>query len=187
MVLVSGNNGIGKSTFLRYLAGLETPSSGEVLWNGSPVAPRPMSYLSQQYSQVLLHWHSAIKNLDLVLEGADANDRNDRRQEFVKACDQFLGENTANSVPISLLSGGQQHIAAIVIALAAPGPLVILDEPFSGLTYANAKLMAAFIDQKACGRTIVLASHTSRTSFVNDLGVNIDNELQLTEMQESEA
>lgn len=141
---IMGNSGIGKTTFLRILAGLEKPESGRVQGLGKP------SVMFQE--DRLLEQMNAIENVTFVLKHKNAAAL---AEEELK---QLLpGEALKRSV--SQLSGGMKRRVALVRAMLAESDTVLLDEPFTGLDLETMKQAAAYIKSRKGSRTLILVTH----------------------------
>ena len=128
---VVGSSGVGKSTLLRVIAGLNRPAGGEILVpeQGHDETSRPFALVFQEPR--LLPWRRVIDNVMFGLEGL----RLDRRQRLVRAAEALalvgLAEH-AGRWPYQL-SGGQRQRVNLARALAVRPRLLLLDEPFSAL------------------------------------------------------
>ena len=135
-----GENGSGKSTFLRVIARIVTPDGGELLFEGLPLTTlarretaRRTAYLPQASDLVF-----PIRCLDLVLQGraphargfsADSPADRERALAAMRACDvEDLAERDASAI-----SGGEKRRVFLARALAQEAELWLLDEPTAGL------------------------------------------------------
>jgi iron complex transport system ATP-binding protein len=140
IVALLGENGSGKSTFLKILARIVEPSAGEILLEGRPLARLPrretarrIAYVPQSVDLVF-----PIRSLDLVLQGrapysrgfaADSPGDRERALEAMRVCDvEELAPRDA-----SALSGGEKRRVFLARALAQEAEIWLLDEPTSGL------------------------------------------------------
>lgn len=133
LISLVGPSGCGKTTLLSLIAGLITPSRGEVLLHGKPVrGPSPeVGYMLQQ--DYLFPWRSILDNALLGLElTGRLNDQS--RDEVLELLNGLGLENTADKYPHQL-SGGMRQRVALVRTLATNPDLLLLDEPFSALDY----------------------------------------------------
>lgn len=132
-VCIVGHSGTGKTTLLRCLAGLMSPTSGEVRFEGVAVTepPRGLAVVFQDYSRSLLPWMSVTKNIELPLlgKGIPAGERRSTVSSALEAVG--LGAH-ANKLPHEL-SGGMQQRVAIARALAYRPEVLIMDEPFASV------------------------------------------------------
>jgi NitT/TauT family transport system ATP-binding protein len=131
VVAVLGPSGVGKTQLLRLLAGLSLPDSGRVLLGArqEPVQRGQVGVVAQTYP--LFEHRTLLDNLVVAarlagLTGAEA------RQESRIMLERFGLEDHAAAYPATL-SGGQRQRAAIAQQLMQPKPLLLMDEPFSGL------------------------------------------------------
>ena len=157
---LQGENGAGKTSLLRILAGLTLPADGDVLWQGSPISKQ-----RSQYHQNLLYiGHNAGLKEDLTLtENLQALCRMDGLQ--IKDADirealTRMGLAKRQHLPARVLSAGQKRRGLLARALLRPAKLWILDEPFNALD-VNAiadvqNLLKAHLTQ---GGMLVLTSH----------------------------
>ncbi|MFD1563758.1 ABC transporter ATP-binding protein [Haloarchaeobius amylolyticus] len=119
-----GPNGAGKSTLIRDLAGLHEPTAGEVTYNG-PDTAREIGYLPQH--PAFRPGFTALETLRFYasLVGGDETD--------AMAQLERVGLEDAASRPVEALSGGMTRLLGIAQATIGDPPIVILDEPGSGL------------------------------------------------------
>ena len=169
-VAILGPSGCGKSTALRLLAGLDTPSEGEVLLNGTVVStadtllmPPHVRGVSMVFQDLAL-WPnlSAIENVRLGLAGA----RLSRRETATRAAEALHRcgiESLSNRLP-NTLSGGEQQRVALARAIAPSPAFLFLDEPFAGLDLITKTRLLAEIHALATEHrfTIVLVTHDPR-------------------------
>lgn len=144
-VCAVGASGSGKSTLLRLIAGLETPTAGEVRVDGvrvtGPGADRGMVF--QNYT--LYPWMTVAKNVGfgLKLQGMSEKERRQRVSYYldVVGLTQF-----ANALPKEL-SGGMKQRVAIARALASQPKILLMDEPFGALDVQTKETMQQFLLQ----------------------------------------
>ncbi|WP_411870093.1 ABC transporter ATP-binding protein [Vulcanococcus limneticus] len=158
-VALVGSSGSGKSTVMRLIAGLDSPSSGVVSLDGRPVtgpgSDRGMVF--QKYS--LYPWLTAAQN---VAFGMELQRRS--RQEIRERTAYFLEvvglADAARRLPREL-SGGMQQRVAIARALAAEPKLLLLDEPFGALDIQIRESMQEFLYNlwQHTGLTALLITH----------------------------
>lgn len=130
-VTIAGPSGCGKSTMLSIVAGLETPTSGNVLYRGQPVRePRmDVGYLTQK--DTLMPWRNIIHNVEMPLEirGANPAERRRRAETLI----QLVGLKGFDRHYPRELSGGMLRRASLARMLTADPETLLLDEPFGAL------------------------------------------------------
>jgi NitT/TauT family transport system ATP-binding protein len=132
-VCVVGPSGAGKTTMLRCLSGLLSPTTGEVRFEGTKLdsVPDRLSVVFQDYSRSLFPWLTVSRNVAVPLRvaGVGKREREARIQEVLHAVG--LGE-IGKSYPWQL-SGGMQQRVAIARALAHQPDMLLMDEPFASV------------------------------------------------------
>ena len=131
-IVILGMSGCGKSTILRYIAGLQEPTEGKLLVNNKPVGKdNRVSMVFQQYSS--LPWLSVLDNVGLALKfkGISKKDRDEQAMELIKKVGLHGHEHKYAQYPT--LSGGQLQRVAIARSLLANSDILLMDEPFGAL------------------------------------------------------
>ena len=136
-ICVVGPSGCGKSTLLREIAGLDTPTSGEILFEGQRVrAENPrISMVFQSFA--LFPWLTVAQNVELGLEAhkVPEDERKAKAKQYVEAVGLAGFEN---AYPREL-SGGMKQRVGIARALVMDPVLLCMDEPFSALDALTAQ------------------------------------------------
>ena len=167
LVLI-GPSGGGKSTLLRILGALETPTSGSASINSQHnttetkevalrEARRTHGYLFQSFN--LFPHLSALQNITLPLEKVHGQ-TSDEAQKQAQAClERFNLGDHSNKRPAEL-SGGQQQRVGIARAIAHEPQLLILDEPTSALDpEMTAEVLEVIKQLREAGQEIILSTH----------------------------
>jgi len=161
-VALVGASGCGKSTLLRLIAGLESPSGGEVLLDDRPVRGpgRDRAMVFQDYS--LYPWLNVAENV--AFSGSlRANRRRDRARcaERSRLLIELMGlARVAEAYPHTL-SGGMRQRVAIARALQNEPDVLLMDEPFGALDAQTREVMHELILHVLASerRTIVFVTH----------------------------
>ncbi|MBL3699191.1 ABC transporter ATP-binding protein [Leucobacter luti] len=133
LVCIVGPSGAGKTTLLRCLAGLLTPSSGEIVLAGTTISGPPpgLAVVLQEYGRSLFPWLTVAENIELPLK--EKRIPRSRRLELVAealAAVSLAGEG--EKYPWQL-SGGMQQRVAIARAVAYEPQVLLMDEPFAAV------------------------------------------------------
>ena len=152
---IIGNNGSGKSTFLRCLCGLEKTCIGTVSIDGKIYTRKNLTkncYMVMQDVNHQLFTDSVITEVMLSMEHPD-----EKKAEKILASLDLLQYKDKHPMA---LSGGQKQRVAIASAMAADAVMLLFDEPTSGLDYRHMKEVSALLKELAKkGKTIFVATH----------------------------
>ncbi len=159
LVCAVGASGSGKSTLLRLVAGLDSPSSGEITVDGQvvtgPGADRGMVF--QSYT--LYPWMTVQKNVEfgLKLQGIGPRERREMASYFL---DVVGLTKFARSLPKEL-SGGMKQRVAIARTLASRPKIMLMDEPFGALDVQTKETMQQFMLDlwERTGVSILMITH----------------------------
>ena len=140
-------SGWGKTTLLRILMGLDTPTAGRVRGVGWAAAVFQEDRLCPQLT--------ALQNVTLVLPGSEKQYKEQIEMDF-----QQLGMDAAAlTLPAARLSGGQKRRTALLRALWAPSDTLLLDEPFTGMDPDTLAAAAALLRTRCGTEPVLLATH----------------------------
>ncbi|WP_454854235.1 ATP-binding cassette domain-containing protein [Rhizobium binxianense] len=173
-----GDNGAGKSTFIKILAGAHLPSDGQLLVGGEPVAFSSPKDAATAGIATIFQELALSENLSIaenVFLGRELKHRVLgvpflRRTEMRQRVDGLLKELDAHisdpQAPVGSLSGGQRQAVAICRALNLNAQLVIMDEPTAALAVAETRKVLSLIRRLAeRGCAVVLISHNIADVF----------------------
>ncbi|HST49641.1 ABC transporter ATP-binding protein [Jatrophihabitans sp.] len=171
-IALVGENGSGKSTLAKLIAGLYSPTAGEIRWDGRPLSDLDRSAVADRVvmvSQTPVRWpHTVRVNVRL-----GRHDRSDPGDVLLhQAGEQARADEVVATLPAGWqtllskefrsgheLSGGQWQRLAIARALFRDAPVLICDEPTAPLDARAERAVYESLRRLADGRTIVLISH----------------------------
>lgn len=168
-VVIVGESGAGKTTFVNLLSGLDNPTSGTIIVNGINISNYDEEVLSrfriftvgfifQNYN--LISSLTALENVLFPMELAHKETPYSTLEKKAKELLEMVGMlDRINHLSFQLSSGEQQRVA-IARALANDPPIIVADEPTANLDKKNAKFVAElFEDIRDEGKTIIAVSH----------------------------
>ena len=167
-VAIVGQSGSGKSTLLNLLAGIDRPSSGEVIVDGHAVHALSERALSAwrgrsvgivfQFFQ-LLPTLTVAENVMLPMDFGDRWPARERRARALALLERLGVVEQADKLPAAL-SGGQQQRVAVARALANAPAILLADEPTGNLdSHTSQSLLALLTDLVHEGQTVVMVTH----------------------------
>jgi putative ABC transport system ATP-binding protein len=172
-VVLMGPSGSGKSTLLHLIAGIDRPTSGDVLVRGTNVAGltesrlaawrnRNVGFVFQSFNLIPVLTAAENVELPLLLTGLSAR----RRREHVAAALDLVGlTERARHLPRQL-SGGQEQRVAIARALVTDPLLVVADEPTGNLDAKSAQDVLGILQSlsQQAGKTVIMVTHDPKAA-----------------------
>jgi ABC-type polar amino acid transport system ATPase subunit len=165
-VVIVGPSGSGKSTFLRCLNLLETPTSGEIWFEGEMInAPKAnVNQLRQKMGMVFQHFNlfphlTVMQNITLAPVKLKLQSKEEAEQNALRLLERIGLADKAEAYP-SMISGGQKQRIAIVRALAMNPDVMLFDEPTSALDPEMVGEVLELMKELANdGMTMVVVTH----------------------------
>lgn len=162
-VVLSGENGSGKSLLIRHMLGLEKADDGDLIVDGKPLG----AVLAETRRRIALVFQEPEHQILGVTVREDAEfgprasgDRPDSYQARVEAALGAAGLAGFGNRLCAGLSGGEKRRLAIASALVAGPELVVLDEPFNGLDWSGASaLIRVLLGLRSAGVGIIVVTH----------------------------
>ena len=167
---IVGPSGSGKSTLVRLLAGLETPTGGDLFLHGvrltdTPANKRPTAMVFQ--SLALFDHRTVGQNIEFAMKmrGVPTAVRRDRARELLQLvrlpADYY-------SRPVTQCSGGERQRVALARAFASDPEILFFDEPLSAIDYRLRKTLEVELKElhQRTGRTFVYITHSLEEAMV---------------------
>lgn len=128
---VVGRSGCGKSTLLNLIAGLEKPTTGEIILNGRPVTGPGADRTVMFQEHALFPWLNVIENVKFGMEmtGVPKEEQEKRADKYL----EMMQLNEYREYAIHQLSGGMRQRVALARAFTMDSDILLMDEPFSAL------------------------------------------------------
>jgi len=170
LISIVGASGSGKSTLLNILAGYESPSAGDVqVGNFDLLGINQKEAVEYRKSEVGFVWQQTGKNLvpyldiysniELPMMASDLSKK--ERSSRVGSLIEFLNLNSVSSRLPENISGGEQQVSAIAVALANQPPLLLADEPTGELDDETSTMVLEkmrYVNENY-GTTVVIVTH----------------------------
>ena len=173
---VLGPSGSGKTTLLSIIAGLDTPNSGEIYFDGKNIKEiglhtyrrNAISIVFQQYN--LISYLTAVENVLLAMSETDNPLPKDKRNVAYNLLERFGIVRTKADRMVNQLSGGEQQRVAIARSLASNVDLIFADEPTGNLDTATEKEIISIFKELShdFGKTIIVVTHSDTVSAMSD-------------------
>ena len=150
-----GPSGVGKTTLLRLIAGLEThvEFKGTISTSDKKKLKNRVAYMAQ--NDLLLPWATVLENVTLGAKLREEKANLDKAGEII----QRVGLDKKTKKKPSNLSGGERQRVALARTLMEDKPLILLDEPFSALDAKTRSEMQDLAVELLAGRTVLLVTH----------------------------
>ena len=164
---IIGPSGSGKSTMMHIIGGLDTPTSGQVLFDGKDISGHKDKEMAKFRNQEigfvfqafnLENTQTALENvmMPLIFSGMS---KSERKKKAMKALEQVELANLAKHKP-SEMSGGQRQRVSIARALVNDPKIIFADEPTGNLdSKTGENIMKLFHDLNAKGYTFIMVTH----------------------------
>jgi ABC-type sugar transport system ATPase subunit len=164
-----GDNGAGKSSLIKTIAGLWAPDSGEILWEGKPVQMNGPRHAEELGIKTIYQDLALCENLDIVQNMFLGHEKLSRglldeatMELSARKTLSDLSVTTVRSIrqPVASLSGGQRQSVAVAKALINQAKLVIMDEPTAALGVAQTGMVLELIKTLSSrGVAVLVISH----------------------------
>lgn len=156
IVALLGPNGSGKTTLLKCFLGMVLPNSGEILFNGKSTLNEYLYREKVSYLSQIARFPENLTVIELITLMKEIKQGQTREDQFIK---MFNLEKELDK-KMGSLSGGTRQKVNITLALMHNDPLIILDEPSTGLDPLSLRELKEFIQkEKESGKLILITTH----------------------------
>lgn len=180
---IYGPSGVGKTTCLSVLGGLDTPTKGKIEIDGTDIKTIGYSQLRKQYvSFVFQDYHlfpymTAIENVVVAASIAKKNKENEAKKQAIAILDALGLDRDTMHRPINQISGGQQQRTAIARALIKNPTYILADEPTGNLDKENAQIIMSILVDLAHrqNKCIIIATHSDLVCAHADVTMKMED------------
>ena len=167
---VLGMSGSGKTTLLSLLGGLDTPTEGEVLFDGENITAKGLEYHRRNRISLIFQSYNLIDYMTPI-----ENVRLTAKQDPEPILERLGLKKDEVSRNVLKLSGGQQQRVAIARALASDAPVILADEPTGNLDEDTAEEITAVLKESAhtFGKCVVVVTHSGEVAKQADVVLEI--------------
>lgn len=180
--LIKGRSGCGKSTLLNICSLIESPRSGEIIFNGRNVSElqdeelslmkKKIGYIFQDYN--LFENLSVFENLYIYLQLITDLTKKECFQKIKSALTEYNMESKMSS-KVKLLSGGERQRITIIRTLLTEKKIIFADEPSANIDDVNINIMKqAFLKEKEQGVTTMIVTHDTVFDNIADFVYRIE-------------
>ncbi len=184
LAVVVGRSGSGKSTLLNLIGGIDTPTAGEVLIDGTPLTrlgERERTLYRRRHLGIIFQFFNLIPTLTVeenLLLPLELNERSaaDAGRAVRDLLDEVGLTDRARSFP-DRLSGGEQQRVAVARALAHDPVLILADEPTGNLDLETGREVLDLLDRlvRRRGKTLLMVTHSPEVIGLADRLFSIDH------------
>jgi Cu-processing system ATP-binding protein len=168
IVAILGPNGSGKTTLIKSILGMVVPNKGSIEINQKSIKNDWNYRLDINYLPQIANFPGNLKVMELIKMIKDLRNKACDETELIKTfgLEPFLDKKLSN------LSGGTKQKVNILICFMSDSPLIILDEPTTGLDpSALIKLKELILREKTAGKTILITTHIMQ--FVEEISDSV--------------
>ena len=155
---IMGESGVGKTTLIRLIMGLEKPDEGYI--------SSSKQFAAAFQEDRLLEDRDAVDNVMFVLKNGGSKSREQTEQYL----SELLPEDRLH-IRVDFLSGGMRRRVAVARAMLSDRNTIILDEPFTGLDDETKKTVINFIKKWQNNRTVIVVTHSYTDSEMLGAGI----------------
>jgi len=170
LVVVLGPSGSGKSTLLNILGGIDTSTSGKVLYRGTDISgydEEQLTLFRRRNIGFIFQFYNLMPNLTARENVELATEISGNPMDIEAVLEKVGLKYRANHFP-SQMSGGEQQRVAIARAVAKNPDVLLCDEPTGALDYSTGKLVLNLLRNinKETGKTVIIITHNQPIAFV---------------------
>lgn len=157
---ILGNNGSGKSTLINIISGIEKPNKGDIIYNGVSLLKNKLQLYSHisscQQDNLFFEFLSVVEHLELIQELKTGGINHEVINNVIKDLDLLEKQD----YPCGLLSDGQKRKLCVALTLINDSPIIILDEPTSGMDMEIKRKFWQILSKYKRDKIIIITTHS---------------------------
>ncbi len=179
---ILGASGSGKTTALSLASALDSPKSGEILYEGKDIKKIGLTNYRNQYIGIvfqaynLINYMTGIQNIITAMEITknEISDKKQKAYELIEKVGLTRGEGDRS---VLNLSGGQQQRVAVARALSTNAKIILADEPTGNLDSKTSIDIIKLFQKLAHedNKCIIMVTHSLEIASMSDIIINLDN------------
>ena len=176
---ILGSNGSGKTTLMNIISGIITPDDGGIIYNERSLLSNKLylyqSISSCQQDNVFFDFLTVFEHIQLIQDIKTGGVNNDEIINLLKIFNLFNKKDHL----CNILSGGQKRKLCTILALISNSPIILLDEPSSGMDVDSRKIFWEIIKKYKKNKTIIITTHSfEEAEYLGErIGIISDGEL----------
>ncbi|SUY62772.1 ABC transporter ATP-binding protein [Clostridium sporogenes] len=179
---ILGASGSGKTTALSLASALDSPKSGEILYEGKDIKKIGLTNYRNQYIGIvfqaynLINYMTGIQNIITAME-ITKNEISDKKQKAYELIEKVGLTREEGDRSILNLSGGQQQRVAVARALSTNAKIILADEPTGNLDSKTSIDIIKLFQKLAHedNKCIIMVTHSLEIASMSDVIINLDN------------
>lgn len=178
-IVILGPSGAGKSTLLNLLGGLDVPTKGKIIVDGTDISKLNSNQLAEYRAMkvgFIFQFYNLIPTLTVLENVSLVNEISKDHLDAKTMLDEFGLLDHINNFP-SELSGGEQQRVSIARALAKNPQIVLCDEPTGALDSQTGVMVLRLLKSMCAnyGKTVVVVTHNQNISKIADTIIRVKN------------
>lgn len=178
-VVILGPSGSGKSTLLNVISGLDTVTSGTIMFQGdclTELSEREMTEFRRDHLGFIFQQYNLLQNLTVHDNVQIAADLSRQPLDIATLLDKVGLAEAGNKYPRQL-SGGEQQRVSVVRSLAKNPDVIFCDEPTGALDEMNSKLVLKALQElhREFGKTVVVITHNAGIAQMADMVIRMNS------------
>ncbi|EKO1911834.1 ABC transporter ATP-binding protein [Clostridium botulinum] len=179
---ILGASGSGKTTALSLASALDSPKSGEILYEGKDIKKIGLTNYRNQYIGIvfqaynLINYMTGIQNIITAME-ITKNEISDKKQKAYELIEKVGLTKEEGDRSVLNLSGGQQQRVAVARALSTNAKIILADEPTGNLDSKTSIDIIKLFQKLAHedNKCIIMVTHSLEIASMSDVIINLDN------------